>query len=285
MNIRGSLVLFLKGMIIGIANAIPGVSGGTLAFILGIYEDMTFAISKLPNSILKPKELIKHLKILVPVGLGVALSIVLFLNLITYLFLHFSVPTKIFFVGLILGSLPLIASSIVKFSIKSFIAFFFGAFVMGVFAYFDFNTLESVGVTYQGDFTIFYGIKLFICGVLAAAAMVIPGISGSLLILILGEYENSAYFVKTFDLLPTAFLGAGVLIGILVMSKIITYLISRYRDTLFSFVLGIIVVSLLSLWPNVRGEGGIMTLMLSVLTLCVGFCLSIFMERLERKKS
>lgn len=285
MNIRSNLVLFLKGMIIGIANAIPGVSGGTLAFILGIYEDMTFAISKLPNSIFKPKELIKHLKILVPVGLGVALSIVLFLNLITYLFLHFSVPTKIFFVGLILGSLPLIASSIVKFNIKSFIAFFFGAFVMGVFAYFDFNTLESTGITYQGDFTVFYGIKLFICGVLAATAMVIPGISGSLLLLILGEYENSAYFVKTFDVLPTAFLGAGVLIGILVMSKIITYLISRYRDTLFSFVLGIIVVSLLSLWPNVRGEGGIMTLMLSVLTLCVGFCLSIFMERLERKNA
>ncbi len=285
MDIRANLVLFLKGMLIGIANAIPGVSGGTLAFILGIYEDLTFAISKLPNSILKPKELINHLKIIIPVGLGAVLSIVLFLNLITYLFINFSVPTKIFFVGLILGSLPLVASSIVKFHIKSFIAFFFGAFVMGVFAYFDLNALESSGVTYQGDFTIFYGIKLFICGVLAAAAMVIPGISGSLLLLILGEYENIAYFVKMFDVLPIASLGLGVVIGILVISKIITYLISRYRDMLFSFVLGIIIVSLLSLWPDVRSEGGIITFVLSILTLCIGFCLSIFMERLERKKS
>ena len=285
MDIRANLVLFLKGMLIGIANAIPGVSGGTLAFILGIYEDLTFAISKLPNSILKPKEFIKHLKIIIPVGLGAVLAIVLFLNLITYLFLNFSVPTKIFFVGLILGSLPLVASSIVKFNIKSFIAFFFGAFVMGVFAYFDFNALESTGVTYQGDFTAFYGIKLFICGVLAAAAMVIPGISGSLLLLILGEYENIAYFVKMFDILPIVSLGLGVVIGILVISKIITYLISRYRDMLFSFVLGIIIVSLLSLWPNVRAEGGVITLVLSILTLCIGFCLSIFMERLERKKN
>lgn len=283
MNIKSSIALFLKGMIIGIANAIPGVSGGTLAFILGIYEDLTFAISKLPSAIFKPKELINHLKILVPVGLGAVMSIVLFLNLITYLFLNVPIPTKIFFVGLILGSLPLVASSIIKFNIKAFMAFLFGAFVMGVFAYFDFNALESSGVTYKGDFTIVYGLKLFVCGVLAAAAMVIPGISGSLLLLILGEYENAAYFVKAFEILPILFLGAGVGIGILVISKIITYLISKYRDTIFAFVLGIIIVSLLSLWPDIRGEGNIITLALSVLTLSIGFCLSIFMERFEKK--
>jgi putative membrane protein len=328
MNIKNFIVLFVKGMFIGIANAIPGVSGGTLAFVLGVYEKLTFAISELPKSILRPREFLEHMKILVPIGLGAGISIVLFLSVITYLFSNFEVPTKIFFVGLILGSIPIISKSIIKFNFKAFVAFFFGALIMTGFAYFDINSTvvnvegksvadianvelkksdnntsiifpetnvntatantsapasELKEVSNVDDITLLYGLKLFLCGLLAAISMVIPGISGSLLLLILGEYENIAYFVSTINIPPLICLGAGVIIGIFAISKLITYLLSKFRDILFSFVLGIIIVSLLSLWPNIVDTVGVLDLFLTVLSLCIGFCLSIIMERFERE--
>lgn len=280
MNIKETAILFIKGLAIGVANAIPGVSGGTLAFVLGIYEKLTFAISSLPSSIFKPKEFLSHLKILIPTGIGAVISIFLFLNAIVYLFGKFPVPTQMFFVGLILGSLPLISRSVVKFNIQAFFFFFIGAAVMAIFVYFDINAPAKTGATYSGNFNALYGIKLFVCGVAAASAMIIPGISGSLLLLIMGEYENVSYLVKSFEFIPLAFLGAGVALGIFAVSKLITFLLSKYRDSVFSVILGIIIVSLMSIWPSVINLN-VFQLIFSVLTLSVGFALSFVMERLE----
>lgn len=273
MNIKETVILFIKGLAIGIANAIPGVSGGTLAFVLGVYEKLTYAISSLPSSLLKPKELLSHLKVLIPVGIGAIISIFVFLNAIVYLFDNFPVPTQMFFVGLILGSLPLISRSVKKFDIKAFLFFFIGAAIMAIFVYFDINTPEKIGATYKGDFNILYGVKLFVCGIIAASSMIIPGISGSLLLLIMGEYENVSFFVKSFEFVPLAFLGVGIAIGIFTVSKLITYLLSKYRDSVFSFILGIIIVSLMSIWPSVVSQN-ILQLIFSVLTLSVGFVIS-----------
>lgn len=276
------IIYFIKGMAIGVANAIPGVSGGTLAFVLGIYEKLTFAISTLPTSLIKfkIKDVLESLKILIPVGLGAVITIFLFLNLITYLFANFPIPTKIFFVGLILASIPFITKSIDKFNIKIFLSFFMGAFIMAIFVYFDINTPEISNATFSGNFTVLYGIKLFFCGIVAAIAMVIPGISGSLLLLILGEYENVSYFVSTFNIPPLIFLGVGILIGIFAVSKVITIVLEKHRSELFSFVLGIIIVSFLSLWPNITTLS-IPMLAATVLSMCIGFILAIFMERLS----
>lgn len=280
-NIKEYIIYFIKGMAIGLANAIPGVSGGTLAFVLGIYEKLTYSISSLPSSILKfkVKDILESFKVLIPVGLGSIITIFLFLNLITYLFEYFPVPTKIFFVGLILGSLPFISKSIEKFNVKVFIAFFIGAFIMAIFVYFDINTPSVSTATFKGNFTIIYGIKLFFCGIVAAIAMVVPGISGSLLLLILGEYENVSYFVSTFNIPPLIFLGIGVVVGIFVVSKIVTVILAKHRAILFSFVLGIIMVSFLSLWPNITVLS-IPMLIATVFSMCIGFIFAIFMERL-----
>ena len=137
--------------------------------------------------------------------------------------------------------------------------------------------------TYLGNFSVFYGIKLFFCGIAAAIAMVIPGISGSLLLLILGEYENISYFVSTLksnfnNVYPLIFLGIGVIIGIFAISKLITILIQKYRSTLFGFVLGILVVSFLSLWPNITYLS-IPMLIATVLSMCMGFLVAIIMEK------
>lgn len=284
---RNYISYFVKGMAIGIANAIPGVSGGTIAFVLGIYEKLTYAISILPNALIKLKwdEIKESLKVLIPVALGAFISIVLFLKLINYTFTYYPIPTKIFFVGLILGSFPFITKTVEEFNFKVFIAFFAGAFIMAVFVYFDIN--KPVGqTTHTGDFSIIYGMKLFLCGIAAAVAMVIPGISGSLLLLILGEYENISYFMSSFFdtfnfqlLIPLVFLGLGVVIGIFGISKLVTILLQKYKSTLFGFVLGIIIVSFLSLWPNITSMS-LPMLVSTVLSMCVGFLAAIAMEKI-----
>ena len=120
---------------IGIANAIPGVSGGTIAFVLGIYEKLTYSISILPNALIKLKwdEIKESLKVLIPVALGAAISIVLFLKLINYTFTYYPIPTRIFFVGLILGSFPFITKTVEEFNFKVFISFFVCDFIMAIF--------------------------------------------------------------------------------------------------------------------------------------------------------
>ena len=289
-NMRVYLSYFIKGMAIGIANAIPGVSGGTIAFVLGIYEKLTYSISTLPTALikLKWKDIIESLKILIPTFLGAAVSIFLFLNIINYLFSNYPVPTKIFFVGLVLGSFPFVTKTVEKYNFKVFLAFFLGAFIMAIFVYFDINEPEineTVGETVSSsNFSFVYGIKLFFCGIAAAIAMVIPGISGSLLLLILGEYENISYFVSNMtsnlnNIYPLIFLGIGILIGIFLISKLITILIQKYRSMLFGFVLGILIVSFLSLWPNITSLS-IPMLAATVLSMCLGFLVAIVMEKI-----
>lgn len=289
-NMRVYLSYFIKGMAIGIANAIPGVSGGTIAFVLGIYEKLTYSISTLPTALikLKWKDIIESLKILIPTFFGAAVSIFLFLNIINYLFSNYPVPTKIFFVGLVLGSFPFVTKTVEKYNFKVFLAFFLGAFIMAIFVYFDINEPEineAVGETVSSsNFSFVYGIKLFFCGIAAAIAMVIPGISGSLLLLILGEYENISYFVSNMtsnlnNIYPLIFLGIGILIGIFLISKLITILIQKYRSMLFGFVLGILIVSFLSLWPNITSLS-IPILAATVLSMCLGFLVAIVMEKI-----
>lgn len=282
---RAYLSYFIKGMAIGIANAIPGVSGGTIAFVLGIYEKLTYSISSFPTALIKLrlKDLAESLKILIPVCLGVIISIFLFLNIISRLFSSFPIPTKIFFVGLVLGSFPFVTKTVEEFNLKVFMAFFLGAFIMAIFVYFNINMPEGK-TTYSGDFSVLYGIKLFFCGIAAAIAMVIPGISGSLLLLILGEYENITHFVSNLfsnydNVYPLIFLGVGVVIGIFAISKLITVIIQKHRATLFGFVLGILIVSFLSLWPNITSLS-IPMLIATVLSMCLGFLVAIMMERI-----
>ena len=287
---RSYLSYFIKGMAIGIANAIPGVSGGTIAFVLGIYEKLTYSISSLPIALIKFrwKDVAESLKILIPVFLGAIISIFLFLNIINFSFANYPIPTKIFFVGLVLGSFPFVTKTVEKYDFKVFLAFFLGAFIMSIFVYFDINEPEinkTVGESVSSsDFSFIYGVKLFFCGIAAAIAMVIPGISGSLLLLILGEYENISYFVSNITsnfnyIYPLIFLGIGIVIGIFAISKLITILIQKYRTIVFGFVLGILIVSFLSLWPNITSLS-VPMLAATVLSMCLGFLVAIMMEKI-----
>lgn len=280
MIMKEYIILFIKGVIIGIANAIPGVSGGTLAFILGIYERLTNAIAIIPSIILKPKQWASPMKTLIPIGLGAIIAIVAFLRIINFLFDNYAIQTQLFFVGLVLGSLPFIAKEIKVFGLKNTTAFFLGATLMATFIYFEVRSSIGFKESVYSTMSVLYGIKLFAAGILAAAAMVIPGVSGSLLLLMIGEYQNISSFVKNMEIVPLAIVGLGILIGLFSITKLISIVIAKYRERLFAFVLALIIVSLLSLMPNVSSIGTLPTVLSSAFSICLGFVLAIAIEKL-----
>ena len=265
------LKLFFKGMVIGVANIMPGVSGGTLAVIMGVYDKLTEAIG---NFLIVPlKKKIEYAKFLGVIGTGAAIGIGLFAKIIEFCFTNYPKSTAGFFSLLIIPSIPYIIKGEDKKDNKNRLFFLLGAIFTLTFVFLDyFFGGDSGGQQLVRAVTAGYCIKLFICGSLAAGAMIIPGISGSLLLLMIGEYYNILGFISGFFdglvhireysslievinnlyIFPLAIFGLGVIAGLVVVAKIINMLLSsKYRSVTLFFIAGIIVVSILQIWVNI----------------------------------
>lgn len=244
---KDSIILVLKGFVMGIANIIPGVSGGTLAITLGIYEDLIKAVSHFFKNIKK------NIALLVPIAIGMVLSLAILSNVIGYSLEHYPIPTTLFFVGLILGGLPLLYKTIkhepksvpnlsVFFITFSFVALF--SFLKTGDAMVHFNHMNLGGY-----------LMLFIVGVIAAATMVIPGISGSFVLMLLGYYEpiiNTIRALTKFEsIMSNVFIllpfGIGVIIGIVVIAKVIEYLLEKQPVKTYFGIIGFVLASLISI--------------------------------------
>lgn len=247
MNLKEKFVLLVKGFIMGIANIIPGVSGGTLAMTLGIYEQF---ISSISHFFTKIKE---NLQFLIPVALGIGLSLVTMSRVIDYSYVHFPLPTTLFFVGLVLGGIPMIYSKIKteKKTKPSNMIIFLLTFSLVIFmslAGMIFTSMQDVNLASLS----FVGyILLFLVGVIAASTMVIPGVSGSLMLMLLGYYYPIISLIKsltsfenlTLNLVVASVFGLGVLVGIVAISKLIEYLFSKHEKKFYFGVLGFIIAS------------------------------------------
>lgn len=262
--------LILKGIIIGIANIIPGVSGGTLAVILGVYDKLTEAIG---NFVTAPKEKkIEYLKFIIQIGIGVVIGIILFAKIIEFSVINYPKITAGVFTLLILPSIPYIIKGEDKKNLKNIIFFIIGAIFALLFVYADYKFGVDTPVGQLNNVvTGGYLVKLFICGCVAAGAMIIPGISGSMLLLMLGEYYNILGFVNKFfqglvhpstyssinsllnnlHIIPLASFGIGIVIGLVVIAKIINFLLQKYRSSTLFFITGIIIVSIAQIWMNI----------------------------------
>ncbi len=262
--------LFFKGIIIGVANIMPGVSGGTLAVIMGVYDKLTEAIGNFLTVPFKKK--IEYGKFLLQICSGMLVGIILFAKIIEFSFTNYPRSTAAFFSILILPSIPFIVKGENKKDRGNITSFIIGAAITLVFVFLDYRFgSDADPKTLVQVITISYCIKLFFCGALAAGAMIIPGISGSLLLLMLGEYYNILGFVsKFFDgavhiasygsineiiqnlhIIPLTVFSLGVLIGLVVIAKLINMLLSsRHRSAALFFIAGIIVVSVLQIWVN-----------------------------------
>lgn len=248
--------LFFKSILIGIANVIPGVSGGTVAVILNIYDDILEKIANFLDVEFKTKiEYFKYLSIVIA---GAILGILVFANLISFSIKNYPKITSTFFTLLIVPSIPYIIKDFDYKKLKNIISFIAGLIFMAIFIYLALKygqksafSMLSYNLTSTGCFEKTYLIKLFISGMLAAAAMIIPGISGSLLLLMLGEYYNILHFISTFSIRPLIFVIFGAGTGLVVFSKMISFLLDKYREITMFFLTGIITLSLVQIWLNI----------------------------------
>ena len=234
----------------GIANVIPGVSGGTIALIVGIYEDFINAISHFFANFKK------NIKFLVPVFIGMGLSILLLSKVIDYSYDHFPIAVTLFFMGLVVGGVPLIKKNIDNtkdkdkplnyiLAIMTFIFVIFFALAPVIFK-------TDGEVSFDNMNAISY-LLVFLVGVVAAATMVIPGISGSLVLMLLGYYYPVIALIKDitkFDihgLIILGVFGIGILVGIIFISKVLEYLFNNYKKSTYYVVLGFIIASIIAI--------------------------------------
>ena len=247
-----SFILFLKGFLMGIANIIPGVSGGTLAIILGIYEEFISSLSHLFSN------LKKNLKFLIPVGLGIGSSILVLSGVIEYSYEHFPLPTMLFFVGLVLGGIPMLMKNVAgkKDSKKiSSYMIFLTTFSIVIFMACAELIFDIEGVVSFENMTFVKYLILFLVGVIAAATMVIPGVSGSLMLMLLGYYypilgkiNSLLTFENLFsDVVVLGVFGVGILVGIILISKLLEMLFKKFKTKTYFGVLGFIFASVIAI--------------------------------------
>ena len=259
------ILLFLKSIIIGIANIIPGVSGGTLAVMLNVYDPIT---EKIGNFFLVDRKAkVSYFIYLLVVLLGAGTGIFLFANIIKYSITNYPKITVTVFTLLILPSIPYIVKGLDYKKKKNILAFCYGAIVMIIFIllglkYGDKTTGAVTIQLVEGVcFTRGYLLKLLFCGIIAAGAMIIPGISGSLLLMMLGEYYNVVYLIsslvsylkeRSFAILtPLIVLALGIGIGLVAFSKGINYLLKNHREFTLFFIEGIITFSIIQMWLSI----------------------------------
>ncbi len=254
-----NLILVLKGFVMGVANIIPGVSGGTLALTLGIYEKF---ISSISHFFSKLKE---NIKFLLPIGIGMVIAILSMSRIISYSYEHFPIPTSLFFVGLVIGGIPLLFQKVKgkkeKKEVSSWIVFLLSLSLVLILAFSKqlFNLDFSVNfdnITITGYFI------LLVVGIIAAATMVIPGVSGSLVLMLLGYYYPVLGAIKELtkfknlesNIMIAMFFGFGVLIGIVLISKLIEYLLKKYEVKTYYGVMGFIIASVVAIPVSTYNE-------------------------------
>ncbi len=246
---RDILKLMIKGGFIGIANIIPGVSGGTMAVVLGIYEDLIEAIG---NFITRKEKRKEYLLFLLKVFVGAGISIVIFSWLMDYLLTYYESFTYLFFIGLIAGSIPAIYKTHpnMELNIASAITFLAG-FGLVIFLSVSFPEQHVDGTKVVVSSTNFWksGI-LFFAGILSGGSMIVPGISGSFILVLLGQYHTVIRAVKNFNIVRLLFLGAGIAIGIWVFAKLMDILLKKYPKETFYFILGLVCASLYPIFPT-----------------------------------
>ena len=307
-SLRDYVLLAMKGMGMGAADVVPGVSGGTIAFISGIYEELIDSIKSINLSSLKTllKQGIpafwKQINgtFLIVLLLGIAVSLVSLAKVISYGLQEYPVMIWSFFFGMILSSTWFVAKKITKVDIPGAIAFIVGTAV----AYYI-----TIATPTQTPETWWF---LFISGAIAICAMILPGISGSFILLLMGKYHYVLNAVKTFDIKTIVIFALGCVIGIISFAQVISWLFRKFHNATLALLTGFMVGSLNKVWPwkvvteyriNSKGEmvpflersvtvrefematGETGSLLYALLFMALGLVLIIFFEKLASRKT
>lgn len=244
-NFKNYVVISLKGVAMGAADAVPGVSGGTIAFISGIYEELISTISNVRPNLFKTllklgflsfwKEL--NGNFLLALGTGILVSFISFMKLAKYLLEQHPILIWSFFLGLIIASIYFIAKQITRWRISTIIALIFGA----LSAYYI-STLPALQSNNNDYF-------LFVTGAIAICAMILPGISGSFILIILGAYKTLSDAIHDIDVKKLVIFALGAITGLLSFSHILKWLFKNYHNITLALLTGFIFGSLNKVWP------------------------------------
>ena len=251
MNLVSSITLFLKGIVIGIANIIPGVSGGTMAVVMGIYDRLILAIG---GFITDAKQRVSHFFFLVVVALGAIAGILLLAPAIEYSLHQHHALTMLFFMGLIIGSTPMIVrkSGLTSITLSNVFWLALGVIVVMLLGASP-ESKESIKAS-LGSANI---VMLFVSMILAGGAMIVPGVSGSLIMILLGQYPVILHAINHRDLKLLAIAGIGAGLGVLIFSKIIEFLLKHASAATHSFIIGLVAGSVIVLYDGFpRGDLG-----------------------------
>jgi len=243
----GSAVrLAAKGFAIGAAGLIPGVSGGTLALVLGIYEDLVEAIRKASDpetfrALLgrQWRSLVERLswQMLVPVGLGALTAVVTISHFMEWLLETYPVQVEAFFLGLVAASMVVVARKVHRWSIRLVAGFALGAAAALLLT--DLTPAETPNTLWM----------LFLSGAVAKCAMVLPGISGAFVLIIFGQYQYALSAVTQRDVLGVLMILVGAVVGLVTFAQVLSWLFRRQRDLTLAVLGGLILGSLWKLWP------------------------------------
>ncbi|QDT44517.1 hypothetical protein Pan241w_46280 [Gimesia alba] len=254
---KGDLIQLGRGLLMGGADIIPGVSGGTVALILGIYQRLITAIShcdaRLFQLLIQRKwsEAAQHLdlRFVIPLGVGILTGVVSLASLMHYLLdYHLQLTLSLFF-GLILASSFLVAQMVDRWTIANVIAFV--ASLIGVYLLVGEHSVKPP----EGN------LYVFLCGMIAICAMILPGISGALILILLGKYHDITGLLKTIPkellkgnidwngLLTVVVFVSGCLLGLILFSKVLRWLLHNFHTLTMAVLCGLMVGSLRRIWP------------------------------------
>jgi len=241
---RKSLLLFAKGIAMGAADVVPGVSGGTVAFITGIYDELLRSIASVPAAVMlflrgRIVEAWKaaNATFLLVLLLGIMTSVISLARLITYLLVEHPIPVWSFFFGLILVSTHLVVREIQRWNWSRVL----NLLLVAAFAYWI--TVASP-LQWGHD-----PLSLFFAGAIAICAMILPGISGSFILVLMGLYSYVLTAVKGLDLMVLLVFASGCVVGLVSFAGILRWLLTHWRDLTLAFLTGLMIGSLNKIWP------------------------------------
>ncbi|AID44297.1 hypothetical protein SFBM_0356 [Candidatus Arthromitus sp. SFB-mouse-Japan] len=267
----GDLRNILNGVVLGVSNIIPGVSAGTMLVVLGIYDKLIKSISTI---FCKFKENFRFLFFL---GLGILLGILLFSNILSYFLDRYPWQMNYLFMGLILGTFGILFKTVKDFNPnKLSYTFFLITFLILIGIRFMDISIYSRDII--DELSLRNAIMLFASGFVAASAMVIPGLSGSFILIVFGVYNSIIVAVSELNILILIPFGVGVILGFLCMIRVIEYLLKAFKIQTYMGILGLVTGSLVLIFPGFEFS---MVGLTCILSLILGFAISYFMCKID----
>ena len=280
-NLVDYITLFFKGIFMGIADAIPGVSGGTIALLLGIYEELISAISGLNINLLIDlkqngfKSFWKKLNgnFLVTLIVGIGISLIFFIKISSKLLNDYPMFIWSFFLGLIIATVYVIFKLIKRWDYINIISAFATIILSSI--------LSSISVNSSDEISLLY---ILVCGIIASSAMILPGISGSLILVIMGVYKVLIDSVNNLETSIIFTFIIGAITGLISFSKILSWLFNNYKNLTYSMMLGLVIGSIGKVWPwkqNEMVQLANLDMIFSVILVIIGFFMIFIIEKLN----